>query len=233
MRLRPSGFPVHTPLGYWCCPHRRGRLAKRPLEKCQVAVCHVFESQQRDQCCEPSKEAMMAGEVGRELEGDWGRNGSTAKIYLPCKYQSMVLLSSTGQLLNHSWRGGEEMRGVPSPTRPTDACCQELLTLLVDLHSQVPHSKHLPAPLQTVSVALASSCRWGPQESDCPSLPFPLTGVCSKDCRDGCSEKLKEKFPLASAPSQGNPKCFPVPHTRPSPHSWGPSPQGRLARIQP
>lgn len=59
------------------------------------------------------------------------------------QYHSMVLLFSTGQLLNHSWRGGgQEMRSIPSPTRLTVTCCQELLTLLCLLIS----TARRPAP---------------------------------------------------------------------------------------
>lgn len=130
LRLRPSGFPVHTALGSWCCPHRGGRLAKRPWQRARWQHA-IFLKVNNKTSYEPSIEATKATgvEESRRVPG-------AGKAPL----QSSTFLAGTDQWFsfpqwasssNHSWRGGgEEMGSVPIHTGLTEACYQELLALL-------------------------------------------------------------------------------------------------------
>lgn len=107
MRPGPPDFQSTPPQGWWCCP-QRGCLAKRPPAKCQVAACHLLESQQEDHSCEPSKEAREATEESSSRED---RNGSAANIHLPCTPSANCPAPQTFL--------GEEVKrwGDPTPTR--------------------------------------------------------------------------------------------------------------------
>lgn len=159
IETKASGFPVHTSLGWWCCPHRGDRLLRDPWQNAGLQYAIFLKV---------NNETIAV----RHLNRPWRPQGQEGSRRVPgagmALLQRSTFLTGTHQWFsfpqlasspNHSRRSREEMGSIPTPTRLSDACYRSSWPCLVDLHSQAPCSKHLSVPLQTVSVALASSCQ--------------------------------------------------------------------------
>lgn len=157
-----------------------------------------------------------------------GKALTATKLHLPCRYRSVVLLSSTGQLfkpfLARRWRRDGKR---PCPHR-AHRC---LLSGAPGLPWLISTARHLlqasvcPSSnsISHTGVQLPGNLPDGghrgqtvpdvPCPPSHPTPPLPPTGVCSKDHRGGCSEPLQLKFHDCSEPSQGSPKSFPGPQS--------------------
>lgn len=114
---------------------------------------------------------MEATRAGREQDA-WGRNGSAAKLRLPCRHQSVVLLSPTGHLskllLERRWRDGAQ----PQQGSETRAVRSPGLALL-DLQSQAPCSSICLSLFKSVT-QLFGDPDGGPRGQNIPALFLPL-----------------------------------------------------------
>lgn len=158
-------------------------------------------------------------EESRRVPGA-GKALTATKLHLPCRYRSVVLLSSTGQLfkpfLARRWRRDGKR---PCPHR-AHRC---LLSGAPGLPWLISTARHLlqasvcPSSnsVSHTGVQLPGNLPDGGHgEQTVPAVPTPRPiGVCSKDHRGGCSETLQLKFHARSEPSQGSPKSFPGPQS--------------------
>lgn len=153
MRPRPSGFPVRTALGSWCCPSRGGRLAERPWQRARWQHA-TFLKVNNETSCEPSEKAAGA-EESRRVPGA-GEALLQSPAFLagahPDPWFSFPQLAIPGEEAEKRWGASRPARGSQMPAIRSSWPCPG------DLHSQAPSSKHLSAPHQTASVTWASSC---------------------------------------------------------------------------